>query len=104
MACSRVRRVRFVGMLVSLCGGLEAVPDQSSFRPRSRAVFGSTSSSRWITSVKAATVLPLVSDTPPMSFRRRRKSGSATIRATSRAQLDALYLELTAHPMVKVVL
>jgi putative lipoic acid-binding regulatory protein len=29
---------------------------------------------------------------------------TATIRATSRAQLDALYLELTAHPMVKVVL
>ena len=29
---------------------------------------------------------------------------TATIRATSRAQLDALYRELTAHPMVKVVL
>jgi putative lipoic acid-binding regulatory protein len=29
---------------------------------------------------------------------------TATIRATSRVQLDALYLELTAHPMVKVVL
>ncbi|MFZ9407642.1 MAG: YbeD family protein [Burkholderiaceae bacterium] len=29
---------------------------------------------------------------------------TATIRATSRQQLDALYLELTAHPMVKVVL
>ncbi|MEY4864260.1 MAG: hypothetical protein RLZ51_2355 [Pseudomonadota bacterium] len=29
---------------------------------------------------------------------------TATIRATSRAQLDALYLELTSHPMVKVVL
>ena len=29
---------------------------------------------------------------------------TATIRATSRPQLDALYLELTAHPMVKVVL
>jgi len=27
-----------------------------------------------------------------------------TITATSRAQLDALYGELTAHPMVKVVL
>jgi hypothetical protein len=27
-----------------------------------------------------------------------------TITATSRAQLDALYAELTAHPMVKVVL
>jgi putative lipoic acid-binding regulatory protein len=29
---------------------------------------------------------------------------TATIQATSREQLDALYLELTAHPMVKVVL
>jgi uncharacterized protein len=31
-------------------------------------------------------------------------SVTATIRATSRAQLDALYRELTAHPLVKVVL
>ena len=29
---------------------------------------------------------------------------TCTIRATSRAQLDALYLELTGHPQVKVVL
>lgn len=29
---------------------------------------------------------------------------TATIRATSRAQLDALYQELSSHPMVKVVL
>ena len=29
---------------------------------------------------------------------------TCTIRATSKAQLDALYMELTAHPMVKVVL
>ena len=29
---------------------------------------------------------------------------TATIRATSRAQLDGLYQELTAHPLVKVVL
>jgi hypothetical protein len=29
---------------------------------------------------------------------------TCTIRATSKSQLDALYLELTAHPMVKVVL
>ena len=29
---------------------------------------------------------------------------TATIRATSRAQLDALYRELTSHPLVKVVL
>lgn len=29
---------------------------------------------------------------------------TCTIRATSRAQLDALYLELSRHPLVKVVL
>ena len=29
---------------------------------------------------------------------------TCTVRAVSQAQLDALYLELTAHPMVKVVL
>jgi putative lipoic acid-binding regulatory protein len=29
---------------------------------------------------------------------------TCTVHATSRAQLDALYLELTAHPLVKVVL
>lgn len=29
---------------------------------------------------------------------------TATIRATSREQLDAIYRELTAHPMVKVAL
>ena len=29
---------------------------------------------------------------------------TCTIRATSKAQLDALYMELTAHPAVKVVL
>ena len=29
---------------------------------------------------------------------------TATIRATSLEQLDAIYIELTAHPMVKVVL
>jgi putative lipoic acid-binding regulatory protein len=29
---------------------------------------------------------------------------TATVRATSREQLDALYRELTAHPLVKVVL
>jgi len=32
------------------------------------------------------------------------KFQTATIRATSKAQLDALYMELSAHPMVKVVL
>lgn len=31
-------------------------------------------------------------------------SVTATIRATSREQLDALYRELTGHPLVKVVL
>ena len=29
---------------------------------------------------------------------------TCTFRATSQAQVDALYLELSAHPMVKVVL
>lgn len=29
---------------------------------------------------------------------------TCTVRATSRAQLDALYRELSTHPMVKVVL
>lgn len=29
---------------------------------------------------------------------------TCTVRATSQTQLDALYLELSAHPMVKVVL
>lgn len=29
---------------------------------------------------------------------------TCTVRATSRAQLDALYRDLTGHPMVKVVL
>lgn len=31
-------------------------------------------------------------------------SVTCTIRATSRAQLDALYRELTAHPQVRIVL
>ncbi len=29
---------------------------------------------------------------------------TCTVRATSKAQLDAIYMELTAHPLVKVVL
>lgn len=29
---------------------------------------------------------------------------TVTVRATSRAQLDALYSELSAHPMVKIVM
>lgn len=31
-------------------------------------------------------------------------SVTCTVRATSKAQLDALYLELTGHPWVKIVL
>lgn len=31
-------------------------------------------------------------------------SVTCTVRATSKTQLDALYMELTAHPLVKVVL
>ena len=31
-------------------------------------------------------------------------SVTCTVTATSRPQLDALYMELTAHPMVKIVL
>lgn len=31
-------------------------------------------------------------------------SVTATVRATSRAQLDALYRALTSHPLVKIVL
>ncbi len=50
--------------------------------PRSLAVFGSTASSRWITSPNASGVLPLLGETPPSSSRRLRNSGSATICAT----------------------
>lgn len=38
------------------------------------------------------------------SSKRNYLSCTCTIRATSRAQLDALYLALTSHPLVKVVL
>ncbi len=38
------------------------------------------------------------------SSSRNYMSCTCTVRATSRAQLDALYRALTAHPMVKVVL
>jgi len=47
-------------------------------------------------------------DAKSMEMRASSKGGylslTCTIRATSKAQLDALYRELTAHPMVKVVL
>ncbi len=47
-------------------------------------------------------------DAATMEMRASSKGGylsvTCTIRATSRAQLDALYRELTAHPLVKVVL
>jgi putative lipoic acid-binding regulatory protein len=50
------------------------------------------------------------SDFDPASMEKRpSKAGNylaltCTVRAVSQAQLDALYRELTAHPMVKVVL
>ena len=47
-------------------------------------------------------------DGATMEMRASGKGGylslTCTVRATSRAQLDALYRELTAHPLVKVVL
>ncbi len=57
-----------------------------------------------------AVVLRHAPDFDPASIEMRASSGgnyiscTATIRAVSRAQLDALYRELTAHPWVKVVL
>ena len=57
-----------------------------------------------------AVVLRHAPDFDPASVEMRpSKAGNylsltCTVRATSQAQLDALYLELTAHPMVKVVL
>lgn len=58
----------------------------------------------------AAVVRQHAPDFDPASMELRPSSGrnylscTCTIRATSRAQLDALYRALTAHPMVKVVL
>lgn len=62
----------------------------------------------------AQTVLAIVQKHDPgfdaASMEMRASSGgkylsvTCTVTATSRPQLDALYLELTAHPMVKVVL
>jgi putative lipoic acid-binding regulatory protein len=47
-------------------------------------------------------------DASTMEMRASSKGGylglTCTVRATSKAQLDALYRELTAHPLVKVVL
>jgi putative lipoic acid-binding regulatory protein len=47
-------------------------------------------------------------DAASMEMRPSSKGGylslTCTVRAVSREQLDALYRELTAHPMVKVVL
>ena len=62
----------------------------------------------------AETIIAVVLEHAPdfdaaMLERRTSKDGNylsvtATIRANSRQQLDALYRALTAHPMVKVVL
>lgn len=58
----------------------------------------------------AAVVLKHAPDFDLSSMELRPSSGrnylscTCTIRARSRAQLDALYVELTAHPMVAVVL
>ncbi|WP_018412721.1 YbeD family protein [Methyloversatilis thermotolerans] len=55
-------------------------------------------------------VLRHAPDFDPATLGMRPSSGgryiglTATIRATSKAQLDALYRELSSHPMVKVVL
>jgi uncharacterized protein len=57
-----------------------------------------------------AVVLRHAPDFDPRQLEMRPSSGgryisfTATIRATSRTQLDALYRELSSHPMVKVVL
>ena len=58
----------------------------------------------------AAVVAQHAPDFDPASMEMRpSKAGNylsltCTVRAVSQAQLDALYLDLTAHPMVKVVL
>jgi putative lipoic acid-binding regulatory protein len=47
-------------------------------------------------------------DAAPMEMRPSKAGNylslTCTIRATSKAQLDALYRELTSHPLVKIVL
>ncbi len=57
-----------------------------------------------------AVVLEHAPDFDPATLEQRHSkdgnylSVTATIRATSREQLDALYRALTSHPMVKIVL
>lgn len=57
-----------------------------------------------------AVVLRHAPEFDPATMEMRPSSGgkylslTCTVRATSQTQLDALYRELTAHPMVKVVL
>ena len=57
-----------------------------------------------------AVVLQHAPDFDPATLEIRASSGSnylsltATIRATSRTQLDALYRALTGHPLVRIVL
>ncbi len=57
-----------------------------------------------------AVVLSHAPDFDPASMEMRPSSGAkylsltCTVRATSQVQLDALYTELSAHPLVKVVL
>jgi len=57
-----------------------------------------------------AVVLKHAPDFDPETLEMRASGGgnyvslTATVRATSREQLDALYRELTSHPMVRVVL
>ncbi len=58
----------------------------------------------------AAVVIRHAPDFDPAGIEQRASSGgnylslTCTVRAMSQQQLDALYRELTAHPMVKVVL
>ena len=57
-----------------------------------------------------AVVLLYAPDFDPTTMEMRPSSGAkylsltCTVRATSQSQLDALYMALTAHPTVKVVL
>ena len=57
-----------------------------------------------------AVVLRHAPEFDPASMEMRPSTGAkylsltCTVRATSQSQLDALYRELTSHPMVKVVL
>ena len=57
-----------------------------------------------------AVVLRHAPEFDPATMEMRPSSGAkylsltCTVRATSQTQLDALYMDLTAHPLVKVVL